>query len=68
MAAQWVAGWQSDCYGQWDGVVQWTTQWAADDCRRRRSGAMGGNLRWTAAAIMMDDGGVIPMDGDSGNG
>jgi hypothetical protein len=29
---------------------------------------MGGNARWTAAAIRMDDGGKIKMDGGSGNG
>ncbi len=30
--------------------------------------AMGGNARWMAAAIMMDGGGMIAMDGGSGNG
>jgi hypothetical protein len=29
---------------------------------------MGGNARWTAAAIRMDGGGKIKMDGSSGNG
>ncbi len=33
------------------------------DCRG--SGAMGGNARWTAAAITMDGGGAIAMDGGS---
>ncbi len=29
---------------------------------------MGGNARWTAAAIRMDGGGKVKMDGSSGNG
>jgi hypothetical protein len=43
-------------------------QWVADNYRQCRSGAMGGNAIWTVAAIRMDGGGVIAMDGDSGDG
>jgi hypothetical protein len=48
-------------------AAQLTAQWAADDCRQCKSNAMGGNERWTAAAIMMDSSGMIGIDVGSGN-
>ncbi len=49
-------------------ATQWTAQWAVDDCHQRRSGTIGGNTRWKAAAITMDSSSVIAMDGGSGDG
>jgi hypothetical protein len=37
-------------------LAQWTAQWMADNCHWLRSDAMGGNKRWTAAVITMEDG------------
>jgi hypothetical protein len=64
--------------GRWDGkaialgngkaVAQWMAQWAAEDCRQCRSGAIGGNARWTSATITLDGGGVIGIDGGSSKG
>jgi hypothetical protein len=53
-----------------DGIAaaQWTAQWVADDCHQRRSGAIGGNARWTAATITMDGDGKIAVVGGSGDG
>jgi hypothetical protein len=69
---------QRQCNGWQDGgvimmgngatVAQWMAQWAADNCCQRRGGAMGGNARWTAAAIRIDGGCVTVMDGGSGDG
>jgi hypothetical protein len=47
---------------------QWTAQWAADNCRQCRSGAIGGDIRLTTAVITIDGGGMIAMDGGSGDG
>ncbi len=49
-------------------ATQWAAQWAADDRCQCRSSAIGGNARWMAAAITMDGGGMIAMDGGSGDG
>ncbi len=49
-------------------VVQLMAQWAVGIFCQCRSGTMGGNARWTAVAITMDGGGMIVMDGGSGNG
>jgi hypothetical protein len=49
-------------------VAQETAQWVADDCRQCRSRAIGGNVRWTGAAIRMDSGGMIVMDSGSSDG
>ncbi len=49
-------------------VAQWMAQLAVDNCCLCRSGAMGGNVRWTAMAITMDSGSEITMDSGSGNG
>jgi hypothetical protein len=68
---RWHNGWQDSrvtVMGDGTAVAQWMAQWAAEDCRRHKSGAMGGVARWTAASIMMDGGSVIAMDGSSGNG
>jgi hypothetical protein len=43
-------------------------QWEVDDRHQFRSGAIGGNERWTAAAITMVGGGMIPMDGAAAMG
>jgi hypothetical protein len=44
--------------GDGTAMVQWTAQWAASICHQCRSGAMGGDARWTAAAITVDGGGM----------
>ncbi len=49
-------------------AAHWMAQWAADDSHQHRSGAMGGDARWTAVAIRIDGGSVIAMDSGSGNG
>jgi hypothetical protein len=49
-------------------VAQWTAQWVADNHHQHRSGAMGGDAKWMEAAVTMDGGGVIAMDGGSGDG
>jgi hypothetical protein len=69
---QWWSNGQRDrsviAIGNETAAAQWMAQWAADDCGQCRSGAMGGNARWTAAAITMDRGGMIAMDGGSNDG
>jgi hypothetical protein len=63
-------GWRdSGAIAMGDGmaVAQLTAKWAVDDHCQCRSGAMRGNTRWTAAAIRMDSGRMITMDGGSGN-
>ncbi len=54
VVVQWAAGWQSNCIGQWEGGSVRDGTMAAYDCHQHRSGAMGGNARWTAAAITMN--------------
>jgi hypothetical protein len=49
-------------------VLQCTAQCVADDCHQCRSNAMGGDVRWMAAGITMDGGGVIVMNGSSSDG
>jgi hypothetical protein len=67
---QWCNGWlDGEVFAIGDGtaVALWMAQWVADDCPQHRSGAMGGNVRWTEVVIMMDSGGKIAMDGGSNN-
>ncbi len=69
---------QRQCNGRRDGKAiamgngmaasQWTAQWATANCHQGRSGAMGGDARWRAAAITMHSGGKILVDNGSGNG
>jgi hypothetical protein len=68
MTAQWVVGWQSNCNGQQDGGGTMDGTMGGRQSRQCRSIAIGGKARWTAAAIMMDGGGMIAMDGGSSNG
>jgi hypothetical protein len=49
-------------------MAQWMAQLVADNCHQCRSSATGGDARWMAAAITMNGGGVIAMDGHSRNG
>ncbi len=49
-------------------VARWTAQLAVDDCHQCRSGTIGGDARWNAAAITMDGGGMSAMDGSSSDG
>jgi hypothetical protein len=54
--------------GDGTAVAHWTALWAADDCPQCRSGAIRGNVRWTAAVITMDGSGVIAIVGGSSDG
>ncbi len=49
-------------------AARWTAQWAEDNCRQQRRGAIGCNGILMAAAITMDGCGKIAMDSSSGNG
>ncbi len=58
-AAQRVAGQQSNCNGQWDGRDVMDGTMGSNQLPPMQSSAVGGDPRWTAAAITMDGGGVI---------
>ncbi len=68
---RWCNRWQDNkviAIGDGTAVAWWMAQWAVDDHHQCRSNANGGNARWPAAAITMDGGGKIAMEGGSSDG